>query len=144
MVSCHGAMHYILLLILSIRVLQNRIVRTMLFKPFDTRIRPLFSELNLLTIKDLFNFEIAKLVHKFHTVSLPDVFNCHFSYVSSATRSSTRNNLIVKRTNKEIGKRSSSYTGAVVWNAIPNEIRTLQFNGFSKAYKNNLLEAYMT
>ena len=126
----------------AIRVLQNKIVKTMLFKPFDTRIKPLFYELNLLNVKDLYHFEIAKHVHKFHTASLPDVFRNQFSFVSSTTRSSTRNDLIIRRTKKEIGKRTSEIVGATIWNTIPNEIRTLEYKGFSKAYKKALISAY--
>ena len=73
---------------------------------------------------------------------MPEVFNNQFSFVTGTTRSSSRNDLIVKRTKKEIGKRSSSIIGAVIWNSIPNEIRELQFKGFCKAYKSLLITAY--
>lgn len=125
-----------------IRVLQNKVVKTMLCKPFNTRIQSLLSELQILNIKDLFYIEIAKHVHKFYNLLLPEVFNNQFSFVTGTTRSSSRNDLVVKRTKKEIGKRSSSIIGAVIWNSIPNEIRELQFKGFCKAYKSLLITAY--
>lgn len=127
-----------------IRVQQNRILRTMLFKPMETRIQSLFYELKLLSIKDLFSYEIAKHVHKFTSDSLPQCFKEQFSYISNdrATRSSSRSDLVVLRTKKEVGKKSSTFIGANVWNSIPLEIRTLGFQRFTHSLKEMYIESY--
>ena len=133
--ACHSVLN-------PIRVLQNKVVKAMLFKPIDTRIQPLLAQINILRIKDVFNIEIAKHVHKFQTNSLPNVFKEQYTNISNThntqTRSSTRNDLVIHRTKKDIGKRSSSVLGATVWNSIPSAIRTLKFN----KYKASLLASY--
>ena len=58
--ACHSVLN-------PIRVLQNKVVKAMLFKPVDTRIQPLLAQTNILRVKDIFNLEIAKHVHKFQS-----------------------------------------------------------------------------
>ena len=47
-----------------IRVTENKIVKTMLFQPIDTRIRPLRASLNLLNVNHIFKLEVSKHVRK--------------------------------------------------------------------------------
>ena len=110
--------------------------------------RPLLSSLDILNIDDLFKLEIAKHVHKFQTDTLPEIFRDQYTLLSQVprtvqTRASSRCNVLVKRTNKCIGKKTSTVLGATIWNEIPNEIRTLGLKSFSKAYKESLLEQYV-
>ena len=125
-----------------VRVLQNRIIRTMLFKPIDTRIKSLFHELQLLNVKDLFQYEISKHVHKSLSKSLPCTFHSQYIYRNTATRSSSRNELIINRTKKDIGKKSSTIIGATVWNSIPHEMRSLDYKHFTRTYKDYLIDDY--
>ena len=129
-----------------IRVLQNKVIKAMLFKPIDTRIWPLLVETRILCIKDVFNLEIAKHVYKFYAHFLPDVFNEQYTLVSNThnyrTRSSINRNISVHRTNKEIGKRTSTVLGALVWNKIPTTMRKLPFNSFKREYKASILASY--
>ena len=137
--ACHSVLN-------PIRVMQNKVVKAMLFKPVDTRIQPLLAQTNILRIKDIFNLEIAKHVHKFQSNSLPAIFKDQYMYKYNTrniqTRSSTRKDLVIKRTQKDIGKRSSSVLGATVWNSIPTDTRTLKFNSFKRKYKAILLANY--
>ena len=74
-IMCWGHAHHDV--VNPIRVMQNKIVKTMLFQPIYTRIRPLFATLNLLNVNDIFKLEISKHVHKFLSNALPDVFVDH-------------------------------------------------------------------
>ena len=120
----------------------------MLFKSMDTRMSPLFSSLNVLNIDDLFKLEIAKHVHKFSTTSLPDIFHEQYTLQSHVhqrtirTRSTTRSDIVVKRTKKCIGKKTSTVLGATIWNEIPESIRKHGLKSFAKAYKESLIEQY--
>ena len=129
-----------------IRVLQNKIVKSMLFKPIDSRIWPLLAETSILCVNDVFKLEIAKHVHKFHANSLPEVFHDQYSLVSSIhnyrTRSSVNQNLTVSRTVKDIGKRTSTIIGANVWNSIPITTRKLSLDNFKRSFKTLLLNKY--
>ena len=129
-----------------IRIMQNKIVKTILFQPICTRIRPLFATLNLLNVNDIFKLEISKHVHKFLSNALPDVFINQYCLITNTrtvqTRAAGRNDIIMKRTKKDIGKRTSTVLGATIWNGIPQNIRTLSFHAFRKTYKTFLIENY--
>ena len=129
-----------------IRVMQNKIVKTMLFQPIDSRIRPLFASLNLLNVNDIFKVEVAKHVHKFICNTLPDVFKEQYNLISTTrtirTRAAGRSNIVVNRTNKFIGKQTSTVLGASIWNEIPDNIRTLSFINFKDSLKRYLLQNY--
>ena len=130
----------------QIRVMQNKIVKTMLFQPIDSRIRPLFASLNLLNVNDIFKVEVAKHVHKFICNTLPDVFKEQYNLISATrtirTRAAGRSNIVVNRTNKFIGKQTSTVLGASIWNEIPDNIRTLSFINFKDFLKRYLLQNY--
>ena len=129
-----------------IRVMQNKIVKSMLFQPIDSRIRPLLASLNLLNVNDIFKVEVAKHVHKFICNTLPDVFNEQYDLISTTrtirTRAAGRSNIVVNRTNKHIGKQTSTVLGASIWNEIPDNIRTLSFINFKDSLKSYLLQSY--
>ena len=129
-----------------IRVLQNKIVKSMLFKPIDSRIWPLLAETSIICVNDVFKLEIAKHVHKFHANSLPEVFHDQYSLVSSIhnyrTRLRVNQNLTVSWTVKDIGKHTSTIIGANVWNSIPITTRKLCLDNFKRSFKTLLLNKY--
>ena len=65
----------------------------MTYSSFKTKITPLYKQLNLLKLDDIYSLEIGKIMHKFHSGNLPDNFN-HLFTVNQvhchATRSATR------------------------------------------------------
>ena len=105
-----------------------------------------YETLNLLNVNDIFKLEISKHVHKFLSNALPDVFINQYCLITNTrtvqTRAAGRNDIIVKRTKKDIGKRTSTVLGATIWNGIPQNIRTLSFHAFRKTYKTFLIENY--
>ena len=131
-----------------IRVLQNKVIKAMLFKPFFFRIKTLLVQSNLLCIKDIVNLETAKHVHKFNTKSLPTVFTEQYTTVSTIhdhfTRASARNDLVISRTLKDIGARATKVRGAAVWNAVPAYMRTLSLKQFKIEYKKWMITKYST
>ncbi len=57
-------------------------------------------------------------------------------------RSETANNFNLPRPNKEIFKQSIAYSGPIIWNSLPNELKHLQtvnsfHNNFIKWIKHN-------
>ena len=129
-----------------LRIYQNKCVKAMLFMPTSVRTKTLLFYNNLLNINDIMSYEVAKHVHKFHSNTLPTVFSSQFSLLSArhpySTRASTRRDLVVPRSNKDIGKRSIKIFGARIWNKVPNHLRTMGIQTFAKAYKSLLIEQY--
>ena len=138
--ACHSVLN-------PLRVLQNKVIKAMLFKSIFCRIKPLLSQCKLLNIKDLLKLETAKHVYKFQCNSLPTVFNDQYTSISNVhnyrTRASVRNDLAIVRTHKNIGKQSMKIKGAEVWNDIPTQIRSLNsVKHFAKEYKSYLISKY--
>ena len=127
--------------------LQKKIIKAMLFKPLHTSCEPLFLELNLLKLPDVYRLELAKHVHKHNSNSLPSAFQNQYVQVNTthdhSTRSAVQNNLIKLRYKKSTaGQRTTTYNGSLIWNSIPNDIKTSKLKPFIIKYKNFMLAKY--
>ena len=85
-------------------------------------------DLKIMTIYERIYFRKAKFMYKVSNSMTPsyisDMFNRRSASPSGLVlRSSTTNNYIPPKPNKEIFKRSISYSGPLIWNSLPVEIR---------------------
>ena len=119
----------------KIQVQQNYIVKTLArTNRYKTKLLPLYNQLNLLKLNQIFELEVLKFVFKFKNKLLPICFNDYFRPASEihrySTRFSTHHNWAAKSVcNKAITKRSLKYVGYKIWNDLPNEIKNnCQFN----------------
>ena len=121
-------------LINTIHVLQKKFVRIITFNrtvfsndgpPIHSF--PLFNELKILTIFDIFKLEIIKFVYDSLNNNNPNQFNNYFTYPSNQynTLSNRQNNLNIPQVRTTTyGLKSIKYSGAIIWNAIPFSIRS--------------------
>ena len=81
----------------------------MTYNYFRTKITPLYKKLNLLKLDDIYNLELGKIMHKFHSSNLPDNFNHLFRPVNQvhchATRSATRDAYFWQMAHTKYGKK---------------------------------------
>ena len=122
-------------LINTIHILQKKILRIITFNKtvFSTNgppihSLPLFNELNILTIFDIFKLEIIKFVHDSLNKNNPNQFHNYFSYPSNLhnTLSNRQNNLNIPQVRTTTyGLKSIKYSGAIIWNDIPFTIRNI-------------------
>ena len=114
----------------------NKILRAIFRKPkFDrvtkthTRTAPLFKTLGILTINDLYYYNLAIIAHQyFHTNSLPDKLNAKFTKKSAITDVRTRNNdleLYYNAPRLVSTFRKPTIAAAAYWNTIPSKIRII-------------------
>ena len=82
-------------------------------------------DLKIMTIYERIFFRKAKFMYKVSSSITPSYINDMFTRRTTnlALRSSTSINYIPPKPNKEIFKRIMSYSGPLIWNSLPAEIR---------------------
>ena len=63
----------------NLKILQNKILRAILFCSSRSPTNLLYSKLKVLKLDDMINMEIAKFMFKFNNQMLPDFFNKYFT-----------------------------------------------------------------
>ena len=108
--------------------LQKRVVRIMSRTAFDAHTEPLFKNLRILNLKDIYKLQIGKFMYQCESGLLPESFNDMFLVTrqvrqvhSHGTRSSKLFYLPQCRTN--IRKFSISFQGPNFYNSLSPEIR---------------------
>ena len=112
--------------------LQKRIIRIISGADYQAHSKPLFLQLQVLNLEDIFFVEVAKYMHflssnqdKFSQQSL-------YSQVSSLhdhnTRYSSKSNYYIKPTNLRIGRRTMHILGPKIWAQVPYELKQAPTN----------------
>ena len=136
-------------LINMIYVLQKKFVRIITFNrtvyTYDgppIHSIPLFKELKILTIFDLFKVEIIKFVYDSINNNNPNQFNDYFTYPINHYNTS-RNRLnklnVPQVRTTTYGLKSIKYSGALIWNDIPLLIRSTITSRKNMLYKVKIL-----
>ena len=111
---------------------------------WDAHTTSLFYDLKILKLKDMYTFQIAKIMHQYSSNSykgkydITSVKNVH----NYPTRFAESLNFYEQPSTLKSTNRALSVAGPKVWAQIPKEIKTLPFNTFKVVYKNFLLEKY--
>ena len=105
-----------------------------------------YRDLEILKIKDLCNFEIAKLMFLYHYFRLPITFNNYFLTSAAVhnyyTRSYHSLKYYIPKYRLVRLQKSFKYTGVKIWNNIDLNTKLLSFNKFKENYKKQLLLQY--
>ena len=109
--------------------LQKRVVRIMSRTAFDAHTEPLFKNLRILNLKDIYKLQIGKFMYQCKSGLLPDSFNDMFFVTrqvhSYGTRSSELFYLPQCRTTCNIRKFSISFQGPNFYNSLSPEIQNV-------------------
>ena len=107
---------------------------------------PLYQKFNLLNLQNLHKFETAKFIHNHINQRLSPNFNNYFTLAkfshSRQTRSTASLNLIIPLYKTKRTQQSIKYSGAKIWNYIPNNTKDLSFRKFLKESKEILLNSF--
>ncbi len=128
----------------SLNVLQRRILRIITFSDFQCHSAPLFFNLKLLTITDLYHYKLAILFHgiinnKFTgTSNITRLSNIH----KHNTRLSSSINFFQYHSKTNLGLRTFSTAGTQFWRNIPTGIKSLTLPQFKKSLKDYLIASY--
>ena len=138
----------------SIQSVQNKVIRAIFRKPrFNKSLQmytsntPLFKELKVLKLFDLYCFNLASLAHEFYyEKNLPDKIAENFTKTSDISSRNTRNceySLYYKTPKLVSTLRKPSIAATNVWNSLPLNIRQLKSKlNFKSKLKEFYLEKY--
>ena len=84
-----------------------------------------FSSLNILSIDNLYKFEVIKLVYQMKQGNVPDAFRnfIHSLNHKYGTRGRNVGNFDIPHPKTERDKTSIKYQGAINWNSLPNNLK---------------------
>ncbi len=111
-----------------IYLLQKKVVRAIAFKSFSSPSTPIFSDLQILKLDDLFKLKLLIFVYESVNKSSPVCFHNFFETLSSVhkynTRQASKGDIFMTQENTYLyGLRSIRYAGAKAWNDIPHSIK---------------------
>ena len=127
--------------------LQKRAVRAISHQPFLAHSLPIFNDLKLLRIVDIFNLTLLSFVYESVNMVAPVCFHNFFLLNSTLhchnTRQSTCGDLpLANIKTSQYGLKSIQYLGAQVWNELPIAIKTSPSKfTFKKSLKFYILNA---
>ena len=106
---------------------QKQAARIILHRSIDTRSEDMFTELNWMTFPNRVKFQKSVLMYKIFNNHSPSYLLDNFTLTSEvyqkSLRSTTENSLYVPKPNIELFRKSLSYSGSKIRNAIPDHIR---------------------
>ena len=110
-------------------LLQKRIIRAMSCEHFTSHLAPIFLNLKILKLHDLFQLKLLSFVYESVNKISPVRFHNFFKSVESVhqygTRQAGKDDILPQKNTSQYGLRSVRYNGAKCWNDIPVEIKRL-------------------
>ena len=109
-------------------LLQKRAVRAISFEHYTASSTPIFSDLKILKLQDLFHLKLLSFVYECVNKISPSCFHSFFELVGSVHQYGTRqviksNIFLTQKNTLQYGLRSVRYCGAKCWNNIPVDIK---------------------
>ena len=104
----------------SLHKLQKKIVRVIKSAPFRSESKPLFKEIKILPVPELYKYGVLLFMFRFVKGSLPeifsDIFQINFEIVGRRTRQIY--NLYIPKCRTTLNKNTIKFQGVQEWNAI--------------------------
>jgi len=126
-----------------LNVWHHYISRIMAFSSYSCHVTPLYKNLNVLKLNDIYRLEWAKLMHKLHHGALLKMYDNYFQNVSSVhsykTRFPDNENYFIQRVSTNFGKKGISFRRAALWKEIEQSLKTLLCVTFCRQHKDHLL-----
>ena len=133
-----------------INIIHNNIVRLMGLKNFPVGIwisnATIYKTFDLLQLKDIYNLELAKFMHKFHNNTLPKSLCNMFIRIDTIhrypTSSSRRREFFQHSTKTAAYKKWISTAGTTLWGNIQQNLKNENYESFSQKYRNSIINSY--
>ena len=108
---------------------------------------PIFKNLNILKIYDIFNIETLKFVYDSLKKSNPSQFHEYFHSLINVQNTAANRNGNLQRPQartQTYGIKSIKYTGCMLWNVLPDDIRnSLSKKTLNKSLKKHFINTYV-
>ena len=124
--------------------LQKRAARIILNAKYDIPSLQLFKKLGWLSIQNRLEYHKSVLMYKCINNSAPDylcnLFDMNTNSNIYSLRSSAKGNLFVPRPNSNFMKQTFHYSGIILWNSLPPNLKLIQdIDLFKKKYTDYLM-----
>ena len=121
-------------------MLQKKAVRIINNAGYLDHTTPLFRNINILKLSDLYYFNLGKFMFKYTRDSLPHNFDSLFILNSSVhshdTRSSSRGDFFVKQNRTSYFKNSIFQRGVLYWNSLSTKLKqSVTVSSFTRELK---------
>ena len=129
----------------KIFIRQKKAIRIISKSKLDAHTSSLFKVHKILKVRDLYELEVAKYVHRLKNNKLPLPLNTLFTTNITHHNYQTRNryNPCVPLNKSQAAYRSLAHMGPVIWNSVPKNVQNLRnLYSFKFKFKMNLLERY--
>ena len=131
----------------KLNTLQNKAVKIVAGARYFDYVTPHYSNLKILKLPDLYNYEIAKTMHRCVHNNFPlhhlNMFVKRLNILSKKTKlASKKYSLQISRYTTTKLQRNFKYQGVEIWNSIPELQQILPFSWFKKTYKQNSISNY--
>ena len=131
----------------KLEVRLNDIVRIMTGRRKFDHVSPLYKNLSLLKLQDIYKLELAKFMYQLSFNKLPKIIESAFPKIENIhyhnTRHTQNTKFFLSRVSENAAKNQLSFKGIKLWRSIPDRIKTLSWFSFKKTYKQSLLSQYL-
>ena len=112
----------------KIQTQQNYLIKIITNAPWiKTKLSPLYEQLHLLNLSNIYQLKVLKFACKFKMKTLPKCFENYYQLASQvhiySTRFAADENWSVPRFKKTYTQHSIKYKGTKLWNALPTDLR---------------------
>jgi len=112
-----------------LNIIQNKLLRILIFTRFNTNVCKLYKDTQILNINRVFKLEISKLMYKINFRLIPKQFIDLFTKIedihSYHARQRSSIECAIPRTKLKIAQKSFTYTGIGIWSSIDPTIRSM-------------------
>jgi len=129
----------------KIFIKQKKAIRIMTGAQYNAHTNPLFKQLNVAKLDDLYKLQIAKYMYNFFTKTLPPPLTTLFTSNDTIHTYDTRNKQNPHVAQRRISRTSKSlrHKGPEIWYSIPKEIISKKtIKSFSKQLKKSFINNY--
>lgn len=125
--------------------LQKRAMRTISNSHFRSHSAPIFKNLKVLNVYDMYKVDLGVFMYKHFNGQLPQIFNEYFNKFTDIHDRDTRNNNDYQfmKNKTAMASRGVRSSGPCLWNTLsPNIKMSINIKQFKKQFKNELLNTY--
>ena len=126
-----------------LRVLQNKVVRYITFSEFGTRMKPLYSNLEIIPLDDQLFIQRAVFMHNLEYGNLPVTLRSYCKHPEQRypTRYKLDKNYVLPPTKSIRGQSSMKFAGPKTWMNVPTKLKEIAFRKpFTKQIKKHILD----
>ena len=129
-----------------LNTLHNNVLKILANCGYRTKLSLIYKAQNILKLEDIDKLEVGKLMFKIINNGKPQQYRVLFTKSreihNHLTTQAKNESIYISQIQTNSGKKSIQYAGAILWNKIPNCIKSLSFTSFKKEYKKQLISKY--